>query len=260
MPKKASKTLKRPVVLKVKDPVIKQPRELHPNLMELPSCLLICGAVKQGKSNYLLNLLANDDFIGSDFFDQYKIISTTLNADPKGKIFNDLFDCEDTYSDQMIKDLIESQKKYGDKTDMPSTCLIADDILTKEFVRKNTDLTLLSSRFRHFNIQLLAYVTQSFKAIPPIVRNNATDIIVMKQSNAKELEKIAEEYSPMFGDDKIFKQLYDYAIGYGPYNFLYLKLSQNPAEAFRCHEEKIAEGSKILFNKNSKNNEENNIE
>jgi hypothetical protein len=82
----------------------------------------------------------------------------------------------------------------------------------------------------------------------------------MKQSNAKELEKIAEEYAPMFGDDKIFKQLYDYAIGYAPYCFLYLKLSQNPAEAFRCHEEKIAEGSKILFNKNLKNNQENNIE
>ena len=48
--------------------------------------------------------------------------------------------------------------------------------------------------FRHFNIQLLAYVTQSFKAIPPIVRNNATDVIIMKQSNAKELEKIMEEY------------------------------------------------------------------
>ena len=257
MPKKASKT---PKVLKVKDPIVKHPKELHPNLMELPSCTLICGAVKQGKSNYLLNLLANDDFIGSEFFDQYKVISTTLNADPKGKIFNDLFDCEDHYDDQMIKDLIESQKKYGDKSDMPSTCLIADDILTKEFVRKNTELTLLASRFRHFNIQLLVYVTQSWKAIPPIVRSNCTDVIVMKQSNFAEYEKIQLEYAPMFGDEKIFKQIYDYAIGYGPYNFLYLKLSQNPAEAFRCHEEKIAEGSKILFNKNSKNNEENNIE
>lgn len=252
MPKKEKgnkipKGNKTPKVLKVRDPIVNQPRELHENLMELPSCTLICGAVKQGKSNYLLNLLANDDFIGSEFFQQYKVISTTLNADPKGAIFNELFDCEDHYDDKMIQDLIESQKKYGDKTAMPSTCLIADDILTKDFVRKNTDLTLLSSRFRHFNIQLLAYVTQSFKAIPPIVRNNATDIVVMKQSNAKELEKIMEEFAPMFGDEKIFKQLYDYAIGYAPYNFLYLKLSQNPAQAFRCHEEKIAEGSKILF-------------
>jgi hypothetical protein len=54
----------------------------------------------------------------------------------------------------MIKDLIESQKKYGDKTDMPSTCLIADDILTKEFVRKNTELTLLSSRFQSFQYSI----------------------------------------------------------------------------------------------------------
>jgi hypothetical protein len=49
-----------------------------------------------------------------DKFDIVKIISNTLNADPKGKLMNKYFDCEDHYNDEMITDLIESQKKYED--------------------------------------------------------------------------------------------------------------------------------------------------
>ncbi len=263
--KKIKINTKPPVVLKVKDPEIPNRKELHPNLMSLPSLTLIIASTKSGKSNYILNLLANSDFIGPDektdkaYFEQIKVISTTLNCDPKGAIYEELFDCEDHYSDAMIKNLISSQKSYGSRDDMPFTCLVLDDVLTPDF-KKGNEVSMLGTRFRHFNIGLYILSTQSCRAVSPILRSNATDIVIFKQNNKKEYEKIKEEWSPLFGNEETFDKIYNYAIDYKPYSFLYLKLSENPAQAFRCHEERIAEGSKMLFNNNNKNSDENNIE
>ena len=242
----SKKTPKTPVVLKVRDPEVPNRRELHENLMSLPSLTLIIASTKSGKSNYILNLLANDDFIGSNYFDKYMVISTTLGCDPKGALYEELFDCEDHYDDKMITDFIKSQKKYGSRDKMPYTCICLDDVLTPDF-KKGNEVSLLGTRFRHFNVGLLILSIQHLKAISPILRSNATDIIVFKVNNSKEYEKIKEEWSPLFGDEKTFDKIYDYAIGYAPYSFLYLKLSENPAQAFRCHEEMIAKGSEILF-------------
>ena len=246
MSKKTPKNSKIPVVLKVKDPEDPNRRELHENLMALPSLTLIIASTKSGKSNYCLNLLANSDFIGSDYFQKYMVIMTTLNADPKGALYDELFGCEDHYDDKMITDFIKSQKKYGSKAQMPFTCILLDDVLTPDF-KKNNEISLFSSRFRHFNVGLLIISIQHMKSVAPIVRSNATDIIVFKVNSSNEYEKIKEEWSPLFGNDKTFDKIYDYAIGYAPYSFLYLKLSENPAQAFRCHEEMIAKGSEILF-------------
>ena len=98
-----------PKVFKVKDPDPDEKfADLHPHLPQPPALLLIVGSVKQGKSNLLVNLLCNPDMY-KDKFDIVKIISNTLNADPKGKLLNKHFDCEDHYEDSMITDLIENQ-------------------------------------------------------------------------------------------------------------------------------------------------------
>ena len=82
-----------PKVFKVRDP---EPDSkyagIHPHLPQPPSLLLIVGSVKQGKSNLVVNLLCNPDMY-KDKFDIVKIISNTLNADPKGKLLNKYFDC-----------------------------------------------------------------------------------------------------------------------------------------------------------------------
>jgi hypothetical protein len=58
-----------------------------------------------------------------------------LNADPKGKLMNKYFDCEDHYNDEMITDIIESQKKYED-FERPTIALVLDDILQKILKRQ----------------------------------------------------------------------------------------------------------------------------
>ena len=143
----------------------------------------------------------------------------------------------------MISKLIESQKKYED-FERPSVAVVLDDILTKDFV-KNNAVSFLATRFRHYGIGLLLFTTQSFRAVSGLIRNNATDIIIMKQQNQKELEKVLEEYGDMFPN--IFMELYKKAIEDSPYSFLYLDLQTNPATAYIRFETKIAEGGKKLF-------------
>tara|TARA_R100000963_G_scaffold27265_1_gene18608 strand:+ start:720 stop:1433 length:714 start_codon:yes stop_codon:yes gene_type:complete len=232
-----------PKVYKVKDPVSDDKYEdIHPNLPQPPSLVLIIGSVKQGKSNLVVNMLCSPEMY-KDKFDIVKIISNTLNADPKGKILNKHFDCEDHYEDSMIHSLVESQKSYED-FERPTVAVLLDDILTRDF-SKNNAVSFLATRFRHYGIGMLLFTTQSFRAVSGLIRNNATSVIVMKQQNNKEREKIEEEYGDMFPG--IFNDMYEYAINDEPYSFLYLDLATNPATGYIRFERKIAEGNKKLF-------------
>ena len=239
MPKKAKKdTTKKsaPKVLKVKD---EEPSEkfadIHSNLPQMPSLLLIIGSVRSGKSNLLVNYFCNPEFY-KDKFDVVKFVSTTLHTDNKGKILSKHFDCMDHYEDHIIDDIKKSQGDYEDKSERPTYALVMDDVLTKDF-KKTNQVSFFSTRFRHY-IDFYVIAVQSFRAVSGMIRNNATDVIICKQQNQKELEKIAEEYGDMVGGNDNFMKLYDEAMK-DRYSFLYLKLSENPAEAYVRHEYKI---------------------
>ena len=234
-----------PKVFKVKDPEQDEKyKSIHPHLPQLPALLLVVGSVKQGKSNLLVNICCNPEFGYNTALDSIKIISNTLNADPKGKLLNKYFDCEDHYSDEMITDIIESQNKLKAQGETNMMGLFLDDVLTKDFKKTNA-VSFLATRFRHHDIGMLCFLTQSFRAVSGLIRNNATNIIIMKQQNQKEIEKLQEEYGDMFPN--IFMDLYNKAIGDAPYSFLYLDMQTNPATAYIRFETKIAEGSTKLF-------------
>ena len=200
----------------------------------MPSLCLIIGSVRSGKTNLLVNLFCNPDFY-KDKFDVVRFISTTLNTDNKGKILNKHFDCIDHYEDSMIDDIKKSQSQY-EKEDRPTFALVMDDVLTKDF-KKTNQVSFFSTRFRHY-IDFYLIAVQSFRAVAGMIRSNATDIIIHKQQNTKELEKIAEEYADLVGGQDNFMKLYDEAHK-DRYSFLYLKLSENPAQAFIRFEKQI---------------------
>ena len=226
---------KAPKIYKVKDPdPIEAFKDLHPHLPAPPSLLLIIGSVKQGKTNLLVNLTCSPEMY-KDKFDETYIISNTLNADPKGKILKKYFICEDHYNDAMVESIIEKQKNY-DETTRPNIAIFLDDILTKDF-KKSNYVSFLSTRFRHHGISLLCFTTQSFRAVSNLIRGNATDVIIMKQQSAKELEKIIEEYGQFYGEQK-FRDAYDDVMK-DKYQMLYLKLSENPAQLYKNFEERL---------------------
>ena len=240
-----------PKVLKVNDALeTNKYKPIHENLPQ-PQFLTLCiGSVRSGKTNYLINALRNaDDFYGDDFWDYYKIISNTINNDTKGKYFKDAFhDVEDHYTDAMIQELIASQKKY-DREDMPTMCILLDDILSRDF-KKTNDISFLCSKFRHYEMSIFL-TTQSFRSVSTIIRNNATNILIFRQNNQKELEKIKEEYSELCGSEERFMEYYNLAHD-KPYSFLYIDGQSNPAKFYRRHETLLGVGNKKVVQESPK--------
>jgi len=240
-----------PKVLKVNDVLEKNKyKEVHEFLPKPQFLTLIIGSVRSGKTNYLINALRNgDDFYGEDYWDTYKIISNTLNNDTKGKYFTDAFaDCEDHYTDQMIKELIQSQKKY-EREEMPTMLILLDDILSRDF-KKTNDITYLCSKFRHYEMSIFL-TTQSFRSVGTIIRNNATNVLIFRQNNAKELDKIKEEYSELCGSEELFMTYYNLAHD-SPFSFLYIDAQENPARFYRRHETLLGIGDNKVIQENPK--------
>jgi hypothetical protein len=225
-----------PIIRQVKDVTETDKFDgIHEHLPQMPSLCLIIGSVRSGKSNLLVNFFCNPDFY-KDRFDVVKIISTTLGSDTKGKILNEYFDCMDHYEDGVIEEIKKEQSKYEEKKDRPTYALVLDDVLTKDF-SKNNAVSFFSTRFRHY-IDFYVIATQTFRAVSGMIRNNATDVIIARQQNQKELEKIAEEYGSLVGGDDNFIQLYN-QVHKEKYQMMYLKLSENPVQVYHNFTKRI---------------------
>lgn len=225
-----------PIIRQVKDAVETDKfNGIHEHLPQMPSLCLIIGSVRSGKSNLLVNFFCNPDFY-KDRFDVVKIISTTLGSDTKGKILNEYFDCMDHYEDGVIEEIKKEQSKYEEKKDRPTYALVLDDVLTKDF-SKNNAVSFFSTRFRHY-IDFYVIATQTFRAVSGMIRNNATDVIIARQQNQKELEKIAEEYGSLVGGDDNFIELYN-QVHKEKYQMMYLKLSENPVQVYHNFTKRI---------------------
>jgi len=227
-----------PKILKVKDALPdKKFNDIHPNLPQMPALMLLIGSVRSGKSNLITNMFCNPDFY-KDKFDIVRIISTTLHTDAKGKILSKYFDCSDHYEDSMIEEIKHSQMSM-DVEDRPTFALVLDDVLTKDFSKSN-GVSFFSTRFRHY-INLYVIATQSFRAVSGMIRNNATDVVICKQQNQKELMKIAEEYGDMVGGEDNFLKWYHH-IHKEKFQIMYLKLSENPGHIFQNFEKCVWDG------------------
>jgi hypothetical protein len=230
-----------PVILKVKDVEESGKFEgIHENLPQMPSLCLIIGSVRSGKSNLLVNFFANPAFY-KDRFDIVKIVSTTLGSDSKGKILSEHFDCMDHYEDGIIEEIKMSQSQYEEKKDRPTYALVLDDVLTKDFSKTNA-VSFFATRFRHY-IDMYVIATQTFRAVSGMIRNNAQAVLIGRQQNQKELEKIAEEFGSLVGGDENFMKMYK-DVHKTKYQFMYLDLTSNPARVLRNFEEVLWEGDK----------------
>ena len=78
---------------------------------------------------------------------------------------------------------------------------------------------------------------QSFKMIPPIVRNNATNLL-LGTLNPSQLEQLSAEYSENFGGKENFKRMYRIAVP-ERFNFLYARLDEHPAILHKNFDDKI---------------------
>ena len=220
-------------ILKIVDPPNKKERALNPNLPQPPSLILMIMPTKGGKTTIASNLLLNKNFYGADFFDEYIIISPTINNDLSARFLKQSFTTYDYYDDSLIHDIVKSQGKF-EKKDQKSICLFVDDCLGE----KTTALNNLSSRYRHSSIDLFILSSQLLKKVSPSVRANANWVLCGRLQNMAELDKLSEEYSGMFGGDANFREQYKKATK-KQYDFMTLKLTENPAELWKNFTEKL---------------------
>ncbi len=243
---KVKKTLKLPVVRKVKDPPIVKTKPLHPHLPQTGGAgggalVLLVAPVKSGKSTLISNLLLNPDFYGQDYFDYVKIMSNTIMNDVTSRFIRKAFDVTDHYDEAELQGLIDLQASY-DKEDQPEIAYICDDLLGS--VPRNSVLNHLCARFRHYNFKIFVISTQNFKAVSTITRQNATNVIIgSPYPNQNELLKIADSYGDLVGGQQAFLDLYKTATP-NKYDFLHLDLQENPIHAYRNFEELLMVGDK----------------
>jgi hypothetical protein len=251
-----------PKVIAVKDPdekVESRHAPLHPHLPQVEGfgggalCLLV-SPVRTGKSTLISNMLLNDQFYDAqERFDNVSIISNTIANDITSRFLRKAFDTYDSYSDEIVNGIVERQKAY-EKEEQPEIAVVLDDCLGS--IRREAKINHLCSRYRHFNIRLLIISSQNFRACSPIIRQNATNVIVGSPfPNQKELEKMAEEYGDSFGGKDNWLKIYQMATP-NRYDFLHMDFQSNPPKAYHNFETLIAEGSKNIGGDNFKSDEE----
>ncbi len=226
--------------------------EIHPHLPQIAgpgggALLLMISPVRTGKSTIISNLLLGDSDMGfydaQERFHTTTIISNTIANDVTSRFLAKAFNTHDSYND-MIIDGIVSQQKGFDKEDQPDIAVILDDCLGS--IKREARINHLASRFRHFNIKLLIISSQNFRSCSPIIRQNATNVIVGSPfPNQKELGKMAEEYGDVFGGADNWLKIYKKATP-DKYNFLHMDFQSNPPKAYRNFEELVAEGPNIV--------------
>ncbi len=217
---------------------------LNPILPQPPFLMIGYGSVRSGKTNSLINMMRRKDMYGPDYFDDVLVISNTAGNDPKMyKFMGDAFRVEDHYENSMIDDLVASQKQYS-REDMPTSLLILDDIISKDFKKTaSNSINSLSTRFRHFEMSIMIF-TQSARAVSNMIRSNATDILIYRQQSNLEYAKLLEEYSDLA--PKNFENYYKIAHS-ERYGFLYIDVQENPAHFYRNFEELIGIGDKMMY-------------
>jgi len=191
-----------------------------------------------GKTVLLSNLILNQ-YRGA--FERIYVFSPSVDLDatwePVRKYQSDVLHAEhgereklyfDTYNPDDLEHIIETQnkitkhvKKLGRKK-LFSILIVVDDFAdSPDFTRKSKLLHSLFTRGRHNSISTIVS-TQKFNALHPIIRVNATALIVYRLRNYKELEAFVEEVAGMITKKELV-EIYKYATE-EEYSFLYVNL------------------------------------
>ena len=102
------------------------------------------------------------------------------------------------------------------------TLIILDDVAdSPQIVRGSHTLHSLFTRGRHAGISTICSL-QSYRAIHPIIRKNATALVVFRLRSVAEKQAIVEENSAVYSKD-VVEEMYETATE-RPHSFLYLNL------------------------------------
>lgn len=214
-------------ILKVKDvknTVHKLDKHLDPVLPRHPWLECLIAPPRSGKTSMLMNKIFR--LYPDDYFDEIIYCSPSQLHDntckellPKKENLIQISETEDIQNlDTLITQLIKSQKELvKDEEPMKRIWLILDDC-----VSMLKPVQVLATRYRHAGLSI-SVVSQSFRAIPLLIRNCANVVIFFHLNSKRELEKIDEEHGQQFCTD--FMELAE-KYTKEKYNFIYLNMDK----------------------------------
>lgn len=194
--------------------------------IKLPFRMIIAGNSGSGKTQTLLNILYNMP----DTFE--KIFIVTKNKDEP--LYNFL-------EDKLGKDGLTIKEGLTELPDVDSldkeqNNLIVLDDLVNEPLKQQRPVADFFIRARKKNASII-YISQSFYAVPKLIRDNINYLIIKQVSSMKNLTMICRECS-LGIDKKQLKKIYDDATQ-SKQDFLLIDLEGDKDERFRKNFDQI---------------------
>jgi len=166
--------------------------------LRLPLGPVTCfiGSTASGKTTNLLNLLTKKKLLLNYF--KVFIFSRNFYQDSiwENVCINSKYICLN-YSEERIQRILDRQnelkknylEKFGNLDKFKPVLVVFDDMIGE---LRNKYLSILTSMNRHYNVNIWI-LSQSYKSISPVIRNQCTNWIIYPSSNEGETKKMSDE-------------------------------------------------------------------
>ena len=187
--------------------------------IKLPFRMIICGSSGSGKTQTLLSLIYNMPDTFENIF-----ICLKLKDEPLYLYIDDKLGKKGLKILEYDKDGLVDLDKLNKEQ---QTLIVMDDLIGVKNQRPMEEFFL---RARKKNCSLI-YISQSYYAIPKMIRNNMTYLIIKQISSMKNLVMISREFDVGVSKENLIKMYNDATKD--KQNFLLMDLESAPSERFR---------------------------
>lgn len=192
----------------------------HIHGLKVPFRMLIIGSSGAGKTQTLLNVIHN---MGDTFNDIY-IITKNKNE----PLYEYLEDKLGKHGLSVVEGINDAPDLDKDINKEDQTLIIMDDLVLERNQRTLEEYFL---RARKQNCSLI-YISQSYFAVPQMIRKNLTYLIIKQLANLPDLFRILREYS-LGVDKKQLMKIYEASTKDNKQDFLLVDLDAEPKDRFR---------------------------
>ena len=212
----------------------------HPNLLRPPFSMLIIAPKGSGKTTVQINM--EQFYEGA--FDNRIVASPTLMIDDnwKAAFKNDVIkpfnrrNVFKKYNDAKLNKIwkaIKKENKGKDNfADKLKTSFLFDDIVGQLPRTRDNVCYKIARNHRHYGVSH-TFISQEYTSLAPVIRKNATGIILFGTTDGAEIKTIVEQQGGFIGKNRFFR-MWAHCIS-KPYGFLFINKDQKDKHRYFCY-------------------------